>query len=234
MTADFLKAVRIAAGALLLSFGIAAAAPALAQANWTTQVAETEAGHLMGNPAAERRLVVFSSYSCPHCLTFERQSDGPLQLQHVATGKVSVELRHFIRNPLDLAAVLATECGAPERFFARHRAIMHAQPRWLAVAGKATAGQQQRWTSGPAASRLRAIADDLGFHELLAPLGLSRPVLDRCLTDEARANALAAATRSQAERFALEGTPSFLLNDRLLQGVHDWPAVQRALTQNGD
>lgn len=234
MTPGLMQALRLAVCAVLVSFGIAAAPlPAFAQANWSARVSATEAGHLRGNPAARMRLVVFSSYSCPHCLEFERQSEGPLQLQHVAGGTVSVELRHYIRNPLDLAAALASECGAPARFFARHRAILHAQPRWLAVANKASATQQQRWTGGPVPQRMRAIAADLGFYELLAPHGLNRPALDRCLSDVARAEELAASSRAQGERFAVPGTPSFLLEGRLLQGVHDWPGVQRALAANG-
>ena len=226
----FLPARLIAALAAAAAALLAAAGPApAANGDWNTTYAATENGHRVGNPEAATRLVTFVSYTCPHCAEFEQQSDAALRLGYIRGGKVSLEVRHFIRNPIDLAAALATECGPPDRFFARHHAMLGAQEDWMRSATSATPAQQQRWSTGPAGARMRAIAADLDFYELMERHGLSTAQLDRCLSDEASARAIAAASQEQGERFAIPGTPSFLLNDELLEGVHGWAALQAAL-----
>jgi protein-disulfide isomerase len=224
-TRRFARQLAVAAAALM-----ALVAPAPAQdRNWNTTFAATEAGHRVGNPAAATSLVMFVSYTCPHCAEFERQSEAALRAGYIRGGKVSVEMRHFIRNPVDLAAALVVECGPPDRFFARHRAMIGAQDRWMARATAASPAQQQRWSTGAVGARMRAIAADLDFHELMEPHGLTTAQIDRCLSDEARARAIATTSQDQGRRFAITGTPSFLLNGRLLEGVHSWSGLQPEL-----
>lgn len=214
-----------------LAAALAAAAPLAmaANANWNTTFAATESGHRVGNPDAATQLVTFVSYSCPHCASFEKQADAPLRAGYIHSGKVSVEVRHVIRNPIDLAAALATECGPQDKFFSRHRAMMLSHEIWMPKAQSASAAQQQRWTSGSLPSRMRAIAGDLDFYELMEPRGLSRAELDRCLSDEARAAELAATSQAQSARYSIPGTPSFVIDGELLQGVHTWEALRSAL-----
>ncbi len=207
---------------------LAVASPAVAQ-NWNTTFAATGVGHRVGNPEAATTLLTFVSYTCPHCAEFEQQSDAALRVGYIHPGKVLVEVRHLIRNPIDLAAALATECGPSPRFFARHRAMMGAHERWMAKARAATPAQQQRWSTGAMDGRMRAIASDLDFYELMEPFGLSIAQLDRCLTDEARARAIAATSQEEGARFGVTGTPSFAVDGALLEGVHTWPALQRVL-----
>lgn len=215
----------------LLAMALLATAPVAmaANANWNTTFATTESGHRVGNPDAATHLIMFVSYSCPHCANFEKQADAPLRAGYIHSGKVSVEVRHVIRNPVDLAAALATECGPQERFFSRHRAMMLSHDDWMAKAQSATPAQQQRWMSGGLPSRMRAIASDLDFYELMEPRGLSRAALDRCLSDEARATEIAATSQAQGARYSIPGTPSFVINGELLPGVHDWAALRSAL-----
>ena len=227
----------LAAGALAagLALAIAPASQVSAQATnakWNATFATTEGGHQVGNPEAETSLIAFVSYSCPHCADFEKQSDAPLRAGYIPSGKVSLEVRHVIRNPIDLAAALATECGAKDKFFERHRAVMLSHERWMEKARSATPAQQQRWMTGDVPARMRAIAGDLSFYELLEPRGLSRAQLDRCLSDEARATSIAEASQAQGERFGIQGTPSFAINGRLLDGVHNWAALQQALDES--
>jgi protein-disulfide isomerase len=227
-----LAAGTLAAGlALAIAPGSQVAAQS-ANANWNTTFATTEGGHKVGNPQAQTSLIAFVSYSCPHCADFEKQSDAPLRAGYIQSGKLSLEVRHVIRNPIDLAAALATECGDKARFFERHRAVMLSHEKWMEKARSATPAQQQRWSTGDLPGRMRAIAGDLGFYELLEPRGLSRAQLDRCLSDEARANSIAQASQAQGQRFGIQGTPSFAINGRLLEGVHNWAQLQQALDES--
>ncbi|MCL6250624.1 DsbA family protein [Altererythrobacter sp. KTW20L] len=213
------------AGLLLAVAPIAA----LSAQNWDATYTATTGGHLLGNPAAETKLISFVSYSCPHCANFETQSEGPLRLAYIQPGKVSVEVRNVIRNPIDLAAALAAECGPESRFWGNHRAILRDQPRWLGVATSATAAQQARWSSGTVGSRMKAIASDLGFYRLMEPRGYSVAQLDQCLTDEAEARRIAESARADNVRWTISGTPSFAINDTMQEGVHSWSALQGRL-----
>lgn len=198
--------------------------------SWDATVAKTAEGtYVVGNPDAAAQLTEFVSYSCSHCAHFAKQSEATMRLLLIQPGKLRVEVRHVIRNPVDLAAALATECGPDRKFFANHRLMMLRQDDWLAKAGSATQAQQSRWYGGPVADRMRAIASDLDFYELMEPRGYSRTELDRCLSDEAHARVLANRSQADSKRFGIAGTPSFALNGKLLANAHNWATLQESL-----
>ena len=203
-------------------------AVALAQ-NWGATIVESDNGHRIGNPKAKTKLVEFMSYTCSHCATFAREGDGAIKLTLVPTGRFSYEIRHLIRDPIDLTATLLTHCGDPKKFAGNHNAIMLSQDAWFEKGRKTTRAQQARWQFGSNGARRQAIASDLGFYELMENRGYSRAELDRCLTDEAKANALAEASQADVEKYGLQGTPSFVMNGTLLDGVHNWAALRPML-----
>ncbi len=240
MKANFRLAAPLAGALALASLTVTAEAqtrkraapPERAQAqgaNWMNTVELRDSGHVLGNPDAAHRLVEFVSYTCSHCYEFNREGDPVIKALLVPQGKISYEIRHLLRDPVDLTAALLTNCGEPAKFPANHDAIMAKQPEWLETARKATQAQRTRWNFGTNAARWRAIASDLGFYDIMELRGYSRPALDRCLADEPRANALAAATQRDVETFGLKGTPSFVLNGKLLDGVYSWDALRPAL-----
>ncbi len=202
----------------------AMAHPAMAQ-DWNAQIEQTDKGFRVGNPEAPLQLIEFVSYTCPHCAHFEQESEAELKYVYVLEGLAAVEIRHLIRNPIDVAAALVTECGAPENFFNNHRAILNTQEEWLTRAQGMSPAQQNRWVSGTIASRMRAIGNDLDFHEIMEGRGYSFSDIDNCLADSERAMALAETSAANAAEFNVRGTPSFVLNGSLLEGVHDWPAL---------
>jgi protein-disulfide isomerase len=205
------------AGATLL---LAAAAPKTV--GWNYTVTLTPAGsHVLGNPAAKVKLTQYVSYTCPHCAEFEVQADGPLRLGYIASGKVSVEVRHYLRDPVDLTAALLSNCGAKEKFFLNHGAFMRSQKLWLARMASASAAQRQRWTSGAAPARARAIASDFKFYDIMASRGYDRPSVDRCLGDAAMAQRLADQTE-EGSKLGVNSTPSFAIDGVLLIGTHEW------------
>ena len=220
---------------LALAGLLLAAAPVMAVSaqDWNATFAETQRGHLNGNPEAATKLISFVSYSCPHCANFELQSDAPLRAGYIQPGAVSLEVRHVIRNPIDLAAALIAECGPQDKFFANHRTILRAQEKWLPKATGASQAQTQRWTGGSVGSRMQAIASDLDFYKLMEPRGYTVAELDRCLSSEAAAHELAERAQADSVAFDIPGTPSFAVNGRMLPGVHSWAALQPALDNAG-
>ncbi len=206
-----------------------AALPLGISIDWANRIEARDSGHVMGNPEAGNRLVEFMSYTCSHCAEFARTGDAAIKQLVVPRGKVSFEIRHMLRDPVDLTATLLTHCGDSDNFLANHQAIISRQAEWLAAARATSQAQRTRWNFGTNIARRRAIASDLGFYAIMDDRGYSRAAIDRCLADEAKANTLAETTQRDVTALGLEGTPSFVLDGKRLEGVHSWDALRPLL-----
>lgn len=218
-----MNAFRLAALAIAALFA-AAAAP-----NWNTVVKPADGGHLIGNPEAKIRLTEFVSYTCPHCAQFVQDGHGALQLAYVGPGKVILEVRHVVRDPVDLTAAVLANCGPAAKFPRNHAALMFSQDKWLASALGASNAQQARWYSGDGPSRRRAIAGDVGFYKIMEGRGYRRTDVDKCLADEGLAKRLAETSARDSQKWNIAGTPSFAIDGVLLAGTHDWRTLQPQL-----
>ena len=222
--------LRLACAALALALAalFATAAPA-AGPNWLTTVTLTpEGSHILGNVKAPLRVTAWVSYTCPHCAAFERESDAPLRIDYLARGRVSYEIKHILRDPVDATVAQLANCGPKEKFFGNTTLFFRKQAEWIGPLASASAGQRARWTTGDYASRRRAIAADFHLFELMEQRGYTRADANRCLADEALAKRIAAQT-AEAEKLGFEGTPSFSLNGEPLFGTNTWLALQAQL-----
>lgn len=222
------KRLLIALSVLALVPGTAHAQPAQHKAaggNWNAVVNVTPAGtRIVGNPDAKVRLTEYVSYTCPHCAHFEEASAAQINLAFVSGGKGSVEVRHVVRDPVDMTIALLTNCVPANRFFVLHAAFMRQQDKWVARLQGIGEGQQKRWNQGDNASRMRAIASDLKFYDFVASFGLGRAAADRCLADGKLAERIAAQTRDAAAA-GINSTPSFAIDGTVLAGTHDWATL---------
>lgn len=213
-------ALGLAGLAALFASPVAAAGP-----NWLATVTLTPQGsHVLGNPRAPIRVTAYVSYTCPHCAAFERESDAPLRA-YVASGKVSYEIKHLLRDPVDATAAQLANCGPAAKFFGNNSAFFRGQGQWIAPMGSADDAQRQRWTSGDNASRRRAIATDFHLYQVMEGRGLRHADLDRCLADDVLARRIAAHT-VEAMKLGFDSTPSFALNGQPLIGTYSWLALE--------
>ncbi len=215
--------------ALVLLAALPLAAPAQAPRDWSAHVtAGANGAWTIGNPAARVRLSEWASYTCSHCAEFAEQSQGVLKERMIRSGSTSLEVRHLIRDPLDLAAVAVARCGGPRGFPRRHHAIFAAQPKWIAQ------GAAFLQANGPALGKLaqpvafRRIADGAGLTAIGQANGLTAPQLAACFAPAA----LAALTKLGTPPAEVTGTPTFYLNGKLVTGV-DWAGLQPMLTAAG-
>ena len=221
-----MRMMRLAAMALAM---VSVAATRATPGNWNARVEVTPSGsHVLGNPVAQLKLSEYISYTCPHCAHFDEEATDRLRIYGIAQGKLSVEVRHLVRDPIDLTVAMLTNCGPPARFFANHTTFLRSQTQWMALANRATAAQQARWTTGTQKSRLQSIATDFGFFAIMAQRGYDRMTVERCLADQVMAKKLADQTAA-ATQLGGEGTPSFLLDGALLAGTHDWTSLKAQL-----
>jgi protein-disulfide isomerase len=212
---------------LLMATTVPAAAPTAG--NWNNTIVVTpEGGHVLGNPKAALKLTEFISYTCPHCAAFDREGSDRMRVYLVAPGKLSIEIRNFVRDPIDMTVAMLTNCGPASKFVTNHTAFLRGQPVWIARAEKISRVQRNRWISGDQPSRFRAMATDFGFYAIMEQRGYTRTAVDRCLADGAMAKSLAEQTKA-ASALGVEGTPSFMLNGELLAGTHTWDALKLQL-----
>lgn len=197
--------------------------------NWLATIALTDGGHRIGNPAAPMKIVEYVSYTCPHCAEFARDGEGAVKLAYVAPGKASLEIRHLLRDPVDLTAALLTNCGPAAKFPQNHSAIMLAQNTWMPKMLNATEAQSKRWFDGPNLARRRAMASDLGFYAIMERRGYSRTAADQCLGNEALATKLAEISARDWKKPGIGGTPAFAIDGIVLAGTHSWASLEPQL-----
>ena len=199
------------------------------KADWNTTVVQENHGHRIGNPKAKHVLTEYISYTCSHCAQFAQEGDRVLKLAYIHNGNTAVEIRHLLRDPIDLTAAMLTHCGDTRKFALNHNAFMFSQSKWLPVAQRATEAQMARWNNKDRKAARRTIASDFGFYQIMQNRGYGITQIDRCLNDDAKAEALVTTSRDDAIRTGVRSTPSFLLDGNLLEGVHNWAALKPVL-----
>lgn len=222
-----MKPIRLALLTAAIALGSVASAQPKA-GNWNLTVEEDQVSHRIGNPEAEVTLTEYVSYTCSTCARFAREGDPILEIAYVGSGKVRLEIRQFLRNPIDLTIAMMTHCGDPSKFKQNHAAFMLGQDKWIKPLMKPSQPQITRWTQPGAASR-RNIANDFGLYDIMESRGYRVTDVDVCLNDEAKAQAFAAATQADAQRLGITGTPTFAINGKKADVAPVWSALQPAL-----
>jgi len=201
-----------------------AAAPAV---DWTRRVTQTPQGaFVLGNPKAKTRLVEYVSYTCDHCAHFANESSAPLKTRYVADGSTAVEVRHAVRDPIDLAATLLARCTGPSRFFAAHEKLFAAQDQWFGAGVRYAQANQAALekASGPERVKMLAKAAGLG-----AVVGLNDAQVNACLSDPSQQKPVMAMTEEAWSKRSIPGTPHFLVNGQSAENVTSWAALEPRL-----
>lgn len=221
------------AGNVTAPAGSVANVAAPAGSNWLETVnVSPEGGYVMGNPDAPIKLVEYGSRTCHVCAAFEDEGVPALKANYVATGKVSYEFRDFMRNPIDIAGALIASCNGTAPFFPLTEQMMRGQEELLNRAQGLDQATQQRLGTLPPEQLLPAYAEAVGLIEWGKQRGVAEPKLRQCLADTTKADALAKATADASQKFEIQGTPTFLLNGRKVDGT-TWTVVEQALKNAG-
>lgn len=213
---------------VLLTLFLTAAAP---QRDWRTAVARTPAGaYVVGNPQARVKLVEYASYTCSHCAAFSRESTPVLKERMIRSGSTSLELRHLIRDGVDMAAAVLARCTGPAGFLPTSQAIFAAQDDWLPRAAAFQQANANRLSTWPRAAQMRALADGAGLTALVQARGLTPAATDACFADQAEIDRIFAMTTGAPA--SVTGTPAFFINGQAAPGA-DWATLEPLLRARG-
>ena len=204
------------------------AAPALAQkVDWTKRTSMSNiGGYVIGNPDAKSRLIEYISYTCSHCAEFTNKAEAPLKVNWISRGTINVEVRNAVRDRYDLTAALLARCGGPTKFFGNHQALFANFGHWMKQIAVYDAKERPA-TSVDAA--MEDIAAGTGLYALMQKRGFTPSQLKICLADKGAREKILAMTQQAWEGDKITGTPSFIVNGRLLKGVHEWKGLEPAL-----
>lgn len=215
------------------SSGSAAVAPPAGQ-DWTQVVNQTPQGHfVMGNPNAPVKLVEYLSLTCPHCAEFAEAGFPQLRDNYIKKGTVSLEIRNYVRDAVDMTATLVARCGGAQSFFAMTE---------QALANQASIGQKLQQVPEAEGKRVGelqppqlfvAIAPMAGLDQFAKQRGIPEQKLNQCLTDNAAINQLVEGVNEANKIPNFPGTPTFLLNGTMLQNAGTWQLLEPQLKAAG-
>jgi protein-disulfide isomerase len=204
--------------------------------SWADVVNATSAGGvMMGNPNASVKLVEIGSLSCPHCKLFEDEGAPALVDKYVKPGKVSWEFRpYIIHGPIDMAANLIVRCNGLKSFFPLTQALYKDQAEWMAKLDAAPKGKAEEIQNLPANQVFVAMASLLGLQDWAAARGVPQAKSNQCLSDPKMIDHEVQITGDVSNQYPeFEGTPSFIINGKMLSKTGTWdklePQLQDAL-----
>jgi len=247
MRHSLLSAAAIAAAAMSLaackkdgSGNAAAAAPEqqikITQANpppggtWLDVVNATQNGYVRGNPNAKVKLTEIASLGCPVCKRFADEGVPPLK-ELVRSGQVSWEIRpYLIHGAIDLAANLIARCNGTPGFFPLAEAMYQNQMSWMGKIESLPQGELEKLQALPAQQQVQQMAQISGLQTLAAQHGLPSGKSNQCLADQKGMEREVAATAAVNDQYPeFSGTPSFVLNGKLLERTSNWAALKPQL-----
>jgi protein-disulfide isomerase len=193
--------------------------------------ATSAGGFMMGNPNAKVKLVEIGSLFCPVCKRFADEGVPTLVNTYVKSGQVSWEFRpYIIHGPIDMAANLVARCNGPKTFFPIAEALYHDQ---VALLGKIEATPQDKMAeiqNMPVEQEFVEIAKIMGLQDWAAARGVAQAKSNQCLSDQKMINNEVQLTADVNNNYPeFKGTPSFILNGKLLPDTANWAALKPQL-----
>lgn len=188
--------------ALLGLAALAAAATAHAQ-----PIKTDLADLVLGRADAPVTIEEYASLTCGHCAAFHTTVLPQLKTKYVDTGKVKFVYRDFPLDELAVGAAMLGRCGGESKREAIVGALYKSQATWMGAGKKPL--------------------DEL--YKLGRQMGLTQPAMETCFSNEAMLAAIVAQRNAFDAQVNIQGTPTFVINGRKLEGPSDLAAFDKAL-----
>jgi protein-disulfide isomerase len=199
--------------------------------DWSQVVTQTPAGgFMMGNPNAAVKLVEYASMTCPHCAEFAETGVKPLVDKYVKSGRVSFEVRNYVRDGLDITMSLIARCGGPNRFFPLTDALFKSQPDFFQRVQTASSEQQQALAQLPPAQQFAGYAQLAGLQQWAAMRGVPSARQQQCLSNQAEIDKLVQMAGDATSEYPnFPGTPTFTINGKMVESGGTWAQLEPRL-----
>ena len=202
------------------------AIPAPNGGDWTQVVSETpEGGFVMGNPDAPVKLVEYASMTCPHCAAFSGEASEALKNEYVKSGQVSFEFRNFVLNGIDMAATLLARCQGSGPYFQLTEQVFAEQDQWMQAFQNMPPATAERLQTLPPEQQVSALAEAGDLYSFFQMRGLPQAKAQACVSDQQAVEKLVAMGQAATQQ-GVSGTPTFMINGELVEGVATWDQLE--------
>lgn len=200
--------------------------------SWSQVVRIDGDGVVMGNPDAPIKLEEFGAFTCGHCAKFAQDSHEELKRDFVDTGRVSYKLTPFMLHPVDAIAGAIVKCTTPDRFFPLADATFIEHEAFVAGASKPQPGIEAAMKLPPA-ERFNALAKGWGIDQFYQQRGVPAAAIQQCLAKVENVEAIEKGTNAGVEKYQITGTPTFVINGQVAEGIAAWGPLRDRLRTMG-
>ena len=171
-------------------------------------VARADSARIRGNPSAKIWMIIASDFQCPYCKMWHDSSDAIIRRDYIDNGKVRLAFVNFPigshQNAIP-AAEYAMCAAAQDKFWPMHDALFASQEKWAALPDPKPLLEQVASSAG---ADLTALRSCVSSHKM-------RPLIE--------------ADREKASRAGVRATPSFFINNQLVEGVVPTAELRKTL-----
>jgi protein-disulfide isomerase len=166
--------------------------------------------HVLGSPDAKVTIFEYSDFQCPFCRSFYNSAYQSIKSKYVDTGEVKLVFRHLPLSFHPAAAISASavECASEQgQFWEMHDKIFDAQTPHGGGTVQYGIDDLVTW------------ADEIG---------LDADLIKSCIESEKYTGKIAA-NSNEATQFGLNGTPSFIVNNKVVIGALPFSAFSEVI-----
>lgn len=164
--------------------------PAAASAPSSYDLAKASGVRAIGSPDAPIKIIEFASMTCSHCAHFHNDVLPELKSKYVDTGKVYVEFKEFPLDDAALKATITARCLPEDKYEGFIALLFKTQDHWARGINYMTALRQNAKLAG-----------------------MSDATFDACHADEKLKLAIADWMQQAQEKWSINSTPTFVVND---------------------
>jgi protein-disulfide isomerase len=151
-------------------------------------------------------LVFFDDYVCPDCAAFNKDAIEPLRRDWIAKGRAELTIVDVAWKRGSVAGAAAAWCADEQgQFWAMHHMLFDRQEVWK-----------------------RTVDIPAKLAEYAAELKLDSAKFAKCAASKSHRQRLDDA-EDETRRFAVRGTPAFVVNGKLFYGSQQWPWMEQVL-----
>ncbi len=162
----------------------------------------------VGDPAAKVTVIEFFSLTCTHCAAFSRETMPQVEKELIQPAKVRFVYHDFPLDQVALTAAMVARYLPPERYYPFVTALLANQDRWAFARGINT-------------------TDELWKMAALA--GMSRTTFDQAIADNDLKSWILQQQQADQDRFKIDSTPSFVINDQKHAGEMSYDAFRKLI-----
>jgi protein-disulfide isomerase len=163
---------------------------------------------VLGKPDAPVTIIEYASLTCGHCAHFHKTTLPRLKSEWIDTGRAKLIYRDFPTQPaaLSVGAAMIAHCAGPDRYFGLMGLLFEQQDKWM-----------------------NAQSPLVELKRLAKLAGMGEDKVDACLKDQAMANAIEQRAKDAANKYGIDGTPSFVIAGKVLSGAQPFEELDKAL-----